>query len=81
MYINQQDAQILVNSPCFFINWLYMFQTIISPSLGATFNKLYSAIGTCWYVWLLYGYRNVPIVLYSLLNVAPDDGLMIVQNM
>ena len=47
-----------------------MFRTIISPSSGATFNKLY------WYIraggsgWQ-----------YSLLNVAPDDGLMIVRNM
>ena len=46
MYINQRDAQILVNSLYFFVNWLYMFRTIISPSPGATFNKLYSAIGT-----------------------------------
>ena len=26
-------------------------------------------------------YRHVPITLYRLLNVAPDDGLMIVRNM
>ena len=26
-------------------------------------------------------YRYVPIALYSLLNVVPDDGLMIVRNM
>ena len=26
-------------------------------------------------------YRHAPIALYSLLNVAPDDGLMIVRNM
>ena len=26
-------------------------------------------------------YRHVPIALYSLLNDAPDDGLMIVRNM
>ena len=36
----------------FFVKWLYMFRTIISPSLGATFNTLYSATGTCRYVWL-----------------------------
>ena len=36
VYINQRDAQILVNSLHFFINWLYMFRTIISPSSGAT---------------------------------------------
>ena len=46
VYINQRDAQILVNNLYFFLNWLYMFWTIISPSSGATFNKLYSAIGT-----------------------------------
>ena len=46
VYINQQDAQILVNNLYFFVKWLYMFQTIISPSSRATFNKLYSAIGT-----------------------------------
>ena len=49
MYINQLDAQILVNSLYFFVKWLYMFRTIISPSSGATFNKLYTAIGTCRY--------------------------------
>ena len=54
VYINQRDAQILVNSPYFFVKWLYMCRTIISPSSGA---------------------------LYSLLNVVPDDGLMIVRNM
>ena len=26
-------------------------------------------------------YRHVPIAVYSLLNVAPDDGLMTVRNM
>jgi hypothetical protein len=52
VYINRRDAQILVNSLYFFVKWLYMFRTIISPSSGATFNKLYSAIGTCRYVWL-----------------------------
>ena len=52
VYINQGDAQILVNSLYFFVKWLYMFRTIISPASGATFNKLYSAIGTCRYVWL-----------------------------
>ena len=71
-YINQRDAQILVNSLYFFVKRLYMFRTIISPSSGATFNKLYSAIVT---------YRHVPVALYSLLNVAPDDVLMIVRNM
>ena len=72
VYINERGAQILVNNLYFFVKWLYMFRTIISPSSGATFNKLCSAIGTC---------RYVPIALYSLLNVAPDDGLMIVRNM
>ena len=50
MYINQRDAQVLVNCLYFFVKWLYMFRTIIRPSSGATFNKLYSAIGTCRYV-------------------------------
>ena len=54
--INQRIAQILVNNLHFFVKWLYMFRTMISPSSGVTFNKLYSAIGTCRYVWLLYGY-------------------------
>ena len=52
--INQRDAQILVNNLYFFVKWFYMFRTIISPSSGAKFNKLYSAIGTRRYVWLLY---------------------------
>ena len=46
VYINQGDAQILVNNLYCFVNWLYMFRTINSPSLEATFKKLYSAIGT-----------------------------------
>ena len=58
LYINQRDAQVLMNSLYFFVKWLYAFRTIISPSSGATFNKLYSAIGTCRYVWLLCGYRK-----------------------
>ena len=40
VYINQRDAQILVNNLYFFVKWLYMFRTIISPSSGATFNLL-----------------------------------------
>jgi hypothetical protein len=41
-------------------------------------------------LYLYLGYRyaadrrtgtNVPVALYSLLNVAPDDGLMTVRNM
>ena len=68
MYINQRDAQILMNNLYFFVKWLYMFRTIISPSSGATFNKLCSAV-------------HAGTALYSLLNVAPDDGLMIVRNM
>ena len=66
VFVNKRDALILVNKLYFFVNWLCVFRAIISPSSGATFNKLYSAIGTC---------------RYSLLNVAPDDGLMIVRNM
>ena len=78
-----------------------MFLTIISPSTGATFNKLYSAIGTfvpvgLAAVWIQEGVvtstsyihtaatlagTNVPIALYSLLSVAPVDGLMVVRNM
>ena len=54
-----------------------MFRTTISPSSGGTSNKLYSAIGTSVPV----GLADVPITLYSLLNVAPDDGLMIDRNM
>jgi hypothetical protein len=45
VYINQRDAQILVNSLYFLVKWLYTFRTIISPSSGVTFNKLYNAIG------------------------------------
>ena len=60
VYINHRDAQILVNSPYFFVKWLYMFRTIISPSSGATFNKLYNAVGTCRYVWLLIQQPDVP---------------------
>ena len=36
--------KILVNNLYFFVKCLYMFRTIISPSSGATFNKLYCAV-------------------------------------
>ena len=88
VYINQRAAQTLVNSLYFFVKWLYMFRTIISSSSGATFNELYSATGTFMPVRLAavwpyssQTYWHVPIALYSSLNVAPDDELMIVQNM
>ena len=58
VYINQRDAQVFVINLYLFFNCLYMFRTIISPSWGATFNKLYSAIGTCRYVWLQ---QDVPV--------------------
>ena len=44
VYINQREAQILVNNLYFFVKWLYMFRNIICPLSGATFNKLYSSI-------------------------------------
>ena len=59
VYINQRYAQILVSSLSFFFKWLYMFRTIVSPSSGTTFNKLYSATGTCRYVWLLYSSQTI----------------------
>ena len=40
LHMNQRDAQILVNNPYFFVNWLYMFRTVISTTSGATFNLL-----------------------------------------
>ena len=52
-----------MNNLYFFVKWLYMFRTIISPSSGATFNKLYSAIGTYRYVWLQ---PDVPARMYQL---------------
>ena len=59
VYINQRNAHTFVNSLyLFFVNWLYIFRTIISPSSGTTINKLYSAVGICRYVWLLYSYRK-----------------------
>ena len=84
VYINQRDAQFLLNNLYFFVNRLYIFWTIISPSSGATFNQLYSSIGTLVPVLLAAVQQpDLPActALYSLLNVAPDDGLMIVQNM
>ena len=44
VYINQRDAQILINNLYFFVKRLYVFRTTISPSSGATFNKLYRYI-------------------------------------
>jgi hypothetical protein len=64
----------------FFVKWLYVFETIISPSSGATFNILYSAVGTFMPVRLAAVWMPQPDELYSLLNVAPEDGLMIVRN-
>ena len=39
MYINQRDAQILVNSLYFFVKWLYMFRTNDSPEHVGPFNE------------------------------------------
>ena len=58
VYINQRDAQILVNCLYFFVKCLYVFRTL--------------AIAI---------QQPDVLALYSLLNVAPDDGLMIARNM
>ena len=39
VYINQRDAQILVNSLYFFVKCLYMFRTNDSPKHVETFNE------------------------------------------
>ena len=39
VYTNQRDAQIIVNSLYFFVKWLYMFRTIISPKHVEPFNE------------------------------------------
>ena len=39
LYINQRDAQILVNSLYFFVKLLYMFRTIISPKHVEPFTE------------------------------------------
>ena len=44
VYINQRDAQILVNNLYFFIKWLYMFRTIISPKHVQPFNEIIKII-------------------------------------
>ena len=38
-YINQREAQILVNSLYFFVKWLYMFRTNDSPKHVESFNE------------------------------------------
>ena len=37
-YINQRDAQILVNSLHFYVKWLYMFRTNDNPKHVQPFN-------------------------------------------
>ena len=64
VYTNQRDAQVLVNNLYFFVNWLYIFRTVISQSSGATFHKLYRAVHSRRYVPALEdgtdrGFRNV----------------------
>ena len=60
------------------INWLYMFQTITSPSSGASSHKLYNAsLAVAW----MYIHGTARLALYSLWDDAPDDGLVIVRNM
>ena len=39
VYINERDEQIFVNSLYFFVNWLHMFQTIISPKHVEAVNE------------------------------------------
>ena len=84
VYINQRDAQSLVNSLYFFIKWLYMFRTTISPSSGAIFNNLYSAIGTCQYVWLLCGYSHTTdrriVLAYTKCDVQLIKRLLLMMD-
>ena len=56
VYINQRDAQILVNSLYFVVKWLYMFRTIIIPSSGATFVRL---VGLYTHCNMMHGAYNV----------------------
>jgi hypothetical protein len=79
VYINQRDAQILVNSLYFFVKWLYMFRTIISPSSGTSFNKLYTAIGTYVPVWIYpYGHIRAGMDI-SIPALCTNDTVQIIK--
>ena len=54
----------------FFVKWLYMFRTINSSSSGATFNKLYSAIGT-----FVPGFVTPEFLIFVTYNIKKGDLL------
>ena len=81
VYINQRDAQILVDSLYFFVKCSTCFglslvhhqeQNLISCTEQLVHTSTSGCSKTYW---------CVPIALYSLLNFVPDDGLIIVRNM
>ena len=84
MYINQRDTQILVDSPYFFVKWLYMFRTIISPKHVQSFNekknKDYSqefvhVVGSYTHCNMMHGTYNVKISTCPTLNVGDPVSL------
>ena len=55
VYINQRDAQILVNNLYFFIKWLYTFRTNDSPKHVEPFNEKIKTIhNNCASRWFIY---------------------------
>ena len=72
MYINQGDAQILVNNLYFSLIGSTCFGPLLVHHVILVPERLTAARRTG---------TNVPIALYSLLNVAPDDGPIRVRNM
>ena len=84
MYINQQDAQILVIRLYFILDTVHV-SDYISPSSGETLISSISHLvytGIRQYVWLLCGYSHTTakrIGLYQMrctaYKIAPDDSL------
>ena len=75
VYINQQDAQIFLlnGSTCFGLSLVHHQEQHL---ISCTVQLIHAGMFGCSQM-----YWHVSVGLYSLLNVAPDDGLMIVRNM
>ena len=81
VYTNQRDAQIILNSLYFSLDGSTCFGLSLvhhqeQHLISYTAQLVHACKSGCSQT-----YRHAPIALYSLLNVAPDDGLMIVRNM
>ena len=68
VYINQQDAEILVNSLYFFIKWLCVFQTNDSPKHAEQFNEKIRTIHKNLCISLVYIHIAICCTVHTISN-------------